>query len=602
MPTIRLWIRAVNAIEVLDVEEYLRGVIPSEMPASWPAQALAAQSVAARTYAMRAIEAPRHAPFADICDSAQCQAHSDAHYASTDAAVGSTAGETWPGGCLYVSRCGRPECPLCRGTGGYHDQTWTERMCQYGAKYMADAGSTWREILAHYYGGAPAEAPEDVTVTDWIRYPRPADDTGAGVHMSPGANFPMGENDGLIPGMISECRNMGLRWLKLLDQDGSSYNACRMVLLAGMMPVVRLYRTRPYPGRLTDKHRAAARELVGIGVRYFERGNEPNLDWEWQEGRWPGNDWNAWTDATFDALAADWLDDGRYLAGLGAFVAIDALSGGGNYDDILYFGNFLKALKRAGAAQFVREHAWIACHPAGLNHPIAYPEDARNQQDHPGVTILGSIAGEAPSSPSNCIRKPWKLHAMFVEAMNFEIPIMATEGGFWPHSKHDPRYPELTVQSASDMQVAVLRDMATAPIWYFASMPWCYHNRLAGNPAEHFENDAWHRIPGFGNCDRNEPADLPLLAALKANPCKERSTDVTNTQLARAKKELERVAFLDKVAKLHNLTWCGFEYAEDGQTVTLGQKAGTLDFYRVAVTTGQWTEQAARAAVPELVR
>jgi hypothetical protein len=78
-------------------------------------------------------------------------------------------------------------------------------------------------------------------------------------------------------------------------------------------------------------------------------------------------------------------------------------------------------------------------------------------------------------------------------------------------------------------------------------------------------------------------------------------TDVTSTQLARAKTELNRVAFLDKVAKLHNLIWCGFEYAEDGQTVTLAQKAGTLDFYRVAVTTGQWTEQAARAVVPELV-
>ena len=57
MPTIRLWIRAVNTIEVLDVEEYLRGVVPSEMPASWPAHALAAQAVAARTYSMHAIEA-----------------------------------------------------------------------------------------------------------------------------------------------------------------------------------------------------------------------------------------------------------------------------------------------------------------------------------------------------------------------------------------------------------------------------------------------------------------------------------------------------------------------------------------------------------------
>lgn len=38
-------------INVLDLEEYLRGVVPSEMPASWHLEALKAQSVAARSYA-----------------------------------------------------------------------------------------------------------------------------------------------------------------------------------------------------------------------------------------------------------------------------------------------------------------------------------------------------------------------------------------------------------------------------------------------------------------------------------------------------------------------------------------------------------------------
>lgn len=386
-----------------------------------------------------------------------------------------------------------------------------------GRARTACPGDAFTNDMIHALG-------QEVSVpTDpFARYPRPPEDTGAGLHMSPGANFPMGENDGLIPGILDECRRMGLRWVKLVDQDGSSYNAARMCLAGGVMPVVRLYRDRPYPGQLTHKQRNVARDLVAAGVRYFERGNEPNLDVEWRAGAWPGNDWNAWTDATFDRLAADWLADARYMAGLGAFVAIDALSGGGNYDDILCFANILKALKRAGATQLLRDSAWIASHPAGLNHPLNYPDDARNQQDHPGVTILGGIPGEAPSSPSNCIRKPEKLHAMFQAEMGFELPLLATEGGFWPGSKQDPRYAALTPQTASEMTAAWLRSMRTAPAWYLAAMPWCYFNRLAGNLHQGFEHDAWKRVPGWGNCPANEPAVLPVISMLLQNPCQRR--------------------------------------------------------------------------------
>lgn len=41
----------VEAINYLDMEDYLKGVVPSEMPASWPMEALKAQAIAARSYA-----------------------------------------------------------------------------------------------------------------------------------------------------------------------------------------------------------------------------------------------------------------------------------------------------------------------------------------------------------------------------------------------------------------------------------------------------------------------------------------------------------------------------------------------------------------------
>jgi stage II sporulation protein D len=41
-----------NAIDALALESYVRGVVPNESPSSWPAPALEAQAVAARTYAI----------------------------------------------------------------------------------------------------------------------------------------------------------------------------------------------------------------------------------------------------------------------------------------------------------------------------------------------------------------------------------------------------------------------------------------------------------------------------------------------------------------------------------------------------------------------
>jgi SpoIID/LytB domain protein len=42
----------INSINALDLESYVRGVVPNESPSGWPAAALEAQAVAARTYAI----------------------------------------------------------------------------------------------------------------------------------------------------------------------------------------------------------------------------------------------------------------------------------------------------------------------------------------------------------------------------------------------------------------------------------------------------------------------------------------------------------------------------------------------------------------------
>jgi len=159
---IRVWRWALRRVDRMPLEEYLRGVIPAEMPASWPMEALKAQAVAARTYALRAMATPRHpAQGADLCDWTCCQVYQATTYARTDEAVRATAGETWDDPCQYVSKCGRVDCAYCQGQAGHDGKPWPGRLCQYGARFMAEQGAGWGEILTLYYGGEPVEAPAE---------------------------------------------------------------------------------------------------------------------------------------------------------------------------------------------------------------------------------------------------------------------------------------------------------------------------------------------------------------------------------------------------------------------------------------------------------
>ncbi len=65
-------------VNVLPLEHYVRGVVASEMPAGWPQQALRAQAVAARTYAVwRRDTRPLDVAY-DICDTDLCQVYEGA--------------------------------------------------------------------------------------------------------------------------------------------------------------------------------------------------------------------------------------------------------------------------------------------------------------------------------------------------------------------------------------------------------------------------------------------------------------------------------------------------------------------------------------------
>lgn len=106
-----------SVVNVLPLEEYLKGVVPNEMPVSFGLEALKAQTVAARNYAIR----PRVFPSKqyDICDSVQCQVYFGANTESylSNKAVDETKG-------LTAIHDGNPILALYSSTAGGYTESY----------------------------------------------------------------------------------------------------------------------------------------------------------------------------------------------------------------------------------------------------------------------------------------------------------------------------------------------------------------------------------------------------------------------------------------------------------------------------------------------
>lgn len=149
-------------VEVLPLEEYVRGVVPHEWIPSWHIESLKAGAVAARTYAANWVVAGGKYDCADVDDTTRSQVYRDDRNARADEAVRATACEVVVrGGALvnaeYSAENSDPTAfgvaePLCSGRAlmGHG-----RGMCQWGTQRWADQrGQTYRWMVEHYYPGA----------------------------------------------------------------------------------------------------------------------------------------------------------------------------------------------------------------------------------------------------------------------------------------------------------------------------------------------------------------------------------------------------------------------------------------------------------------
>ena len=81
-------------VNYVNLEDYVKGVLPYEMSASWPIEALKAQAVSARTFVISNLNKHRSLGF-DLCNTDDCQVYRGLGSASSnsDSAVAETAGK-----------------------------------------------------------------------------------------------------------------------------------------------------------------------------------------------------------------------------------------------------------------------------------------------------------------------------------------------------------------------------------------------------------------------------------------------------------------------------------------------------------------------------
>ncbi|OGR87380.1 MAG: hypothetical protein A3A86_02300 [Elusimicrobia bacterium RIFCSPLOWO2_01_FULL_60_11] len=102
----------VHVIDDIELDDYVKGILPREAGAGWPSEALKSQAVASRTFALRSLG--RHASEGyDLCSTVHCQVFGglESEDERTNRAVADTHNEILlykgnPAGTFFFSNCG----------------------------------------------------------------------------------------------------------------------------------------------------------------------------------------------------------------------------------------------------------------------------------------------------------------------------------------------------------------------------------------------------------------------------------------------------------------------------------------------------------------
>jgi len=188
----------IEVINILDMEDYLKGVVPSEMPASWHKEALKAQAISARSYAANMIMLTSTA-------SSQVYRGYSGEDARTNAAIEETRG-------LLVKHNGKPIQTFFFSTSGgktanvsdvwNSNQTYFPYLVAVDDPYESSPYSNWTETFSAATILNSFKMPADAQILDMK-----VSKTGANGEVR-GITLKTTKGDKTINGNESEIRNL----------------------------------------------------------------------------------------------------------------------------------------------------------------------------------------------------------------------------------------------------------------------------------------------------------------------------------------------------------------------------------------------------------
>lgn len=360
-------------------------------------------------------------------------------------------------------------------------------------------------------------------------YPRPANDTGIGIHWSVGYASAIGLAR-IREFWLPELKAMGVKWVKIYNHEGAQEFA-ELLLAEGFMPVMRIYRASPNPGRLGVKEMVQIDAFLRLGVRYFEFNSEPDQDAEWKGGRVPANG--------IDLVVENTVANLELILERGGMPGIPAVSNGNRWD-------LVGKIIAYGRKDLFAGPVWQAIHNYSRNRPLDYPYDIGNQEGaaytHRFYQVVadenwgdnawrGRTLDEVnrlradranPGATINEDSASWLAYEFFDARLRSHLgrslPILSTENGYLVGEDTDARYPATTPDlhmaqtlEACRIMMGTSQRFKPAPDYYFCTAFWLLGNEKLGSTSTWWENHAWYS-------DRWPGGSLPVVWSLKAEP------------------------------------------------------------------------------------
>ncbi len=360
-------------------------------------------------------------------------------------------------------------------------------------------------------------------------YPRPANDTGIGIHWTTGYATAIGMRQ-IREFWLPEMKALGIKWVKIYNHDGA-LDFAELLLAEGFMPIIRIYRPTPNPSRLDVKDVVQIDAFLRVGARYFEFNSEPDRDAEWKGGRMPANGINLVVENTIANL--------EIILERGGMPAVPAVANGSRWD-------LVGKIVAFGRKDLFAGPVWQAIHNYPRNRPLDYPYDIGNQEgaaytyrfyqvvneeiwqenawrgrtldevnrlrsdrSNPGATVMDDAA---------CWLSYEYFDALNQKHLGHSLPLLSTECGYLIGEDVDPRYPATSPDlhmaqtlEACRVMMGTSQRFASAPDYYFCAAFWLLANAQLGSTSSWWETHAWYSERWVGGA-------LPLVFALKSEP------------------------------------------------------------------------------------